>query len=207
MNLATFDLESELTRMIAWTIQRCPSPPPHLIKIATLEHYARVYDCKIFIETGSGSGVTTTQMAALGLACHTIELDTPRFLQVRDRFANTANVTVHHGDSEEILPALLASLGTRALFWLDAHYSWDGLQRAPKETPIVAEALAILRHPIKDHVILIDDMRLFGKPVGERYRDYPTVGELQSLFSDMPVDMEILYDIMRITPRHTRPKA
>lgn len=207
MDFSAFDIESELTRMIAWVIQKCPPPPPHLIKIATLQHYARAYGCQTFIETGSGSGMTTAQMATLGIQCHTVELDNARFLQIRQRFANTPNVTVHHGDSENILPVLLASLNTKTLFWLDAHYSWDGLQRAEKETPIVAEVLSILSHPIRDHVILIDDIRLFGRPVGERYRDYPAVEELRSMFPRDQVDIEMLYDIMRITPRGPRLQA
>lgn len=201
MNVSRSQPGSELDQLVAWVLEKCPSPPPHLIKLATLKQYARAHNCTVFIETGTGLGITTAEMANLGLECHTIELDTPRYLQMRERFRNSPNITTHHGDSELVLPKILASLTGKALFWLDAHYSWDGLERAEKETPIVAEVRAILDHPITGHVILIDDMRLFGNARGERYRDYPAISELQSMFSSRPLNIEILYDIMRITPR------
>jgi len=192
---------SDHAELVAWIAADCPAPPPHLVKMETLKYYARAYGCRLFVETGAGIGATTSALATLGIECHTIELDTPRFHTIKAMFANTPNVAVHHGDSAVVLPQLLGRITQRALFWLDAHYSWDGLERAEKETPIIEEIRSILDHPVKDHVILVDDMRLFGNPQGEYYKDYPTVEQLASMFGNRPVDIEIIHDMMRITPR------
>jgi hypothetical protein len=56
---------------------------------------------------------------------------------------------------------VLASLDSPTLFWLDAHPCTD---RAARSTaiPLLAELAAIAEHPVNNHAVLIDDMRLMG---------------------------------------------
>ena len=48
-----------------------------------------------------------------------------------------------------------------ALFWLDGHYSGGETAKGDADSPLREELEAIGRHPIKTHVIPIDDVRSF----------------------------------------------
>jgi hypothetical protein len=91
---------------------------------------------------------------------------------------------------------LLKSLKEPALFWLDAgYYGWAGLERDKQR--LSAEFEAILRHPVKGHVILMDDARGLDGRNGAL-----TVGELKSRIETEFPDrvVEVKYDILRIAP-------
>jgi len=95
------------------------------------------------------------------------------------------------------LPELLKSLHQPALFWLDAgYYGWAGAQGDNQR--LSTELQTILRHPVKGHIILMDDARGLNGQNGA-----PTVEEVkrrvESEFPDRVVDVQ--YDILRITPR------
>lgn len=105
-----------------------------------------------------------------------IELDQNLFEKAKAKFLTEKNITILQGDSSKILPIVLIDLHEPALFWLDGHYSEGITAKGKLNTPIVSELKSILEHPIKDHLILIDDARCF---VG--IDDYPTVEELRTL--------------------------
>jgi hypothetical protein len=48
------------------------------------------------------------------------------------------------------------------LFWLDGHFCGGVSAHGDKGTPILEELNLILSHRVKEHVILIDDARLFN---------------------------------------------
>ena len=52
------------------------------------------------------------------------------------------------------------------LFWLDAHYSGGITTTGNKNSPIIEEINTILKQPIKNHVILIDDAQMFVEKDG-----------------------------------------
>jgi hypothetical protein len=68
---------------------------------------------------------------------------------------------------------VLAGLREPALFWLDAHYCGPGSARGPLDSPIARELEALEAHPVRGHVVLIDDMRYFSGIGG-----YPDAGAL-----------------------------
>jgi len=74
-------------------------------------------------------------------------------------FSNYKNIKILQGDSGKFLPELLSGINEACLFWLDAHYSGKGNSsvKGDLETPIMQELEAILKHRVKNHVILIDD--------------------------------------------------
>jgi len=78
-----------------------------------------------------------------------------------------------NGDSGEKIQSLLTEINEPCVFWLDGHYSGGITAKAEIDTPIMAELDAIFNHKILNHVILIDDARLF---IGEN--DYPTINAL-----------------------------
>ena len=81
------------------------------------------------------------------------------------------------------------------LFWLDGHYSAGITAKGEKETPIWEELEHICDHPIKNHVILIDDASLF---VGKN--DYPNLDSLQKFVESRFPDniFEVRDDMIRI---------
>jgi hypothetical protein len=93
-----------------------------------------------------------------------------------------------------VLLTVLQKLREPTLFWLDGHWSGGITAKGEKETPIVAECEAVLSHPVRGHVILIDDARCF---TGEN--DYPTVAEMRALCErHAAVTFEVDADVIRV---------
>jgi hypothetical protein len=61
------------------------------------------------------------------------------------------------------------------MFWLDAHYSSRDTAKGEVSVPLLDELQVIASHPIKDHVILIDDYRLFGWKNASGEEDWTTI--------------------------------
>jgi len=62
------------------------------------------------------------------------------------------------GSSVDLLPGIVESLDAPATFWLDAHPIDDSMSFCPlyKELEIIKESA------VENHVIMIDDVRMFG---------------------------------------------
>lgn len=74
---------------------------------------------------------------------------------------------IFHGRSTDILKTILENLEHEAVFFLDAHdlnyedtkkEEWD----IKDECPIIEELDLIKNHKIKNHTIIVDDLRMFG---------------------------------------------
>jgi hypothetical protein len=76
-------------------------------------------------------------------------------------------VSCIHGESGVELPRVLAHVQEPVLFWLDAHPSGGQTADAGFD-PILHELDAIYRHPVKRHVILIDDARGHDEAIWKR---------------------------------------
>jgi hypothetical protein len=151
---------------------------------------------KHFIETGTYLGQTTLAMSEVFETCHTIEFDPDLFNRAKANLAGVKNIQAYCGDSAKILPTILSELKEPAVFWLDAHYSGGETGRAGLDTPIMRELGTIFAHPIKEHVILVDDARDF---LG--INDYPTIKTLLKAISEQsPYIVTIFGDIIRIYP-------
>jgi hypothetical protein len=161
-------------------------PPPPLVKVAALRRYARSYRLATFIETGTHLGRTVASLSPEFDRCFTIELSANLHQRAVERFSSIANVTCLQGDSTDVLPCILQSLNTAALFWLDAHASGGETVNSGKG-PIVAELEAIFSHRVRTHVVLIDDAR------GH---------DLSAIWRVIPPHMKATNrnDIIRITP-------
>lgn len=127
---------------------------------------------------------------------YSIELDQTLYRGAKEKFAPLHHISILQGDSTEALPTLLERISEPALFWLDAHYSGGITARGPKETPIIDEIQNIFNHPIKHHVILIDDARSFTGGT------YPTLAWLRDLTSRQQPQriFTVADDIIRILP-------
>lgn len=184
-----------------WEQDGHPLPAPGVVKEAILRDYAQRYPVSVFVETGTLYGDSTEAMRhePFFVSLHSIELDPFLAAEARQRFHSHPEVQIHEGDSATVLPNILKSLSpsTAALFWLDGHYSGQGTARAGADTPIRRELGAILSHPCRQHVILIDDARHF---VG--LGDYPTIEEVFKTVSQYRPGacVRVEHDIIRVEP-------
>lgn len=180
-----------------WIAGGCQSPAPEIVKKSIVRYYVISHHTPAFVETGTFLGNMVEFIADTGVQCHSIEIDAALHARARDLLSNRPNVHLILGDSGQELPKLIAKISTPATFWLDGHYSGQGTGRGDIDTPISAELEAILDHPIKQHVILIDDARCF-----DGQADYPKLHELLARFDRHPdYTASVSADMIRIVPR------
>jgi hypothetical protein len=170
---------------------------PHAIKRRVLRRYARDFGLRVLVETGTYLGDMMVAMAGHFDELHTIELSEMLHRRARLRLAGHGNVRLHQGDSGAQIARVLEIIDRPALFWLDAHYSGGGTARAELDTPINEELRLVLAHPVRGHVVLIDDARIFTNANG-----YPTVQAIKEYVRQTRPDLAVAVenDIIRITP-------
>jgi hypothetical protein len=154
--------------------------PPHTIKLRWIQYFGNACKVHTLVETGTYYGITVGAMLQRFEQIYTIELAAELSERAEKQFAGYPHVHVLPGNSAEVLPALLEVISEKCLFWLDGHYSGPGTARGSADSPIVGELSAIRKHPRNDHVILIDDARLFDGTNG-----YVTQQEAFSLLREI----------------------
>lgn len=183
--------------------------PPYTEKRRIILGYKKKFGPEIFIESGTFFGDTVEQFKNDFKKLLSFELGIDLAEKARQRFLHQTNVMIIYGDSGKLLPAYLKDITAPCLFWLDGHYSSEFFTggeyivtaKGDKNTPIIDELTAILNHPVKRHVILIDDARCF---TGNN--DYPSIKELKKIIASLNKDLSVSVrrDIIRITPHGIR---
>ena len=187
----------QLPSIWQWLGAGCSGPAPHAVKMMTVKAYVSRYGMQEFVETGTYLGDTLAYVASTGIQCTSIELSSQLHQAACRRFQDFKNVRLIEGDSGIKLLEVLTGLRRPALFWLDGHYSVGVTAQADIHTPISAELQAILRHPVKGHVILIDDARCF-----DGTNDYPHLDDLLRVVrEDGGYVPEVSIDIIRLIPK------
>jgi hypothetical protein len=153
-----------LRHVLEWNLRGKPLPPPAVVKQRTVKHYQKTFGPKIFIETGTYLGDMVAAVAARFTETYSIELSPELCERAQTRFATRKNVHILEGDSSEVLPLILKNISEPCLFWLDGHFSGGITAQGKLDYPILQELEHIRRHSIKNHLILIDDARLFVSP-------------------------------------------
>jgi len=116
----------------------------------------------IFIETGTLTGTTVQYALDVGFRrIYSVELSEKWAAFSQNKFSNNKRVTIIQGDTSVILPRILKRVKRPSVVWLDAHYSGGETALGPKPCPINDELDALVDANIKEHTILIDDMRGF----------------------------------------------
>jgi hypothetical protein len=121
----------------------------------------------VYIETGYFRGESLKFAISTGFKkLHSIEINKVFYEQGLYEFENHENIFLHLGSSLDVLPSLLDNLNERATFYLDAHdLNYAGMNPSSYEKkhgcPIIDELEIIKSHKIKNHTLIIDDLRVF----------------------------------------------
>jgi hypothetical protein len=140
--------------------------PDSTLKPELLDRYAG--GRKIFIETGTARGEGLQTAMDWGFeTLYSVEASGETYAAAAARFAANNNVELLLGDAGQVLRQLLPHLQEPAVFWLDSHWSAGEAPLPPgvSPCPLLAELRAIAEHPVKRHVILIDDVRYFWRGI------------------------------------------
>jgi hypothetical protein len=131
-------------------------------------------DYSILIESGTFLGESTEYFATHVQQVYTIEVSDTLYQRARDRLARLPNVEVIHGDSGVVLESLLVRIDEPCVIFLDGHYSGGVTSHGAKKVPIYEELHHVFSHPVKNHLVVIDDARCFIGADG-----YPRLSDLQ----------------------------
>jgi hypothetical protein len=174
----------------------CPLPPPHIIKQNAIKEYQEKYGYTTLIETGTYLGNMVEAQKTRFKKIISIELGVELYEKAKERFKKDQNITLMQGDSGKVLPLIIKDLNEPAIFWLDGHYSSGITAKGDKICPIFEELDSIFNNKPLNHVLLIDDARLF---VDED--DYPTIEKLTKYVKNKNnnYQVEVKDDIIRFT--------
>jgi hypothetical protein len=159
---------------LQWRLRGRPLPPPHVVKQLAILRYQQSRKLSTFIETGTFTGEMIEAMRPHFQRLISIEMSPEIHDRARRRFAGDSRIEILLGDSAVVLPRVLEQVREPTLFWLDGHFMGSGTARAAEDSPVRHELSALLTHPVRRHLVLIDDARLFDGTAG-----YPTVPELR----------------------------
>ncbi len=186
--------KNDQKQLAEWKQNGCPAPSPHIVKQITIQEYREKYQYKLLVETGTYLGDMVEAQKNTFSKIISIELGIDLFNKATRRFRKYKHITILHGDSGDVLPKILPEINEPAIFWLDGHYSSGITAKGNKNCPIFEELDAILSDDELNHVLLIDDARLF---IGKG--DYPTIEELEKYILDKndQYKLEVKHDIIR----------
>ena len=122
----------------------------------------------VLVETGTYQGDGVETALAMGFSrVISIELFEILFNDCKKKFAGDNRVTLVLGDSALILWDAIKDVNDRMTFWLDGHvFPNQEIILGVKASPLMEDLEQISRHPIKTHVIMIDDMSSLPKGGG-----------------------------------------
>ena len=179
---------------LQWRIRGRPLPPPHVVKQLAILRYQRSRKFATFVETGTFTGEMVEAMGPHFRRLISIEMSPQIHQAAQQRFAGDPHIQLLLGDSALVLPRVLEQIREPALFWLDGHFMGGSTARSHDDSPVRHELSALLAHPVRGHLILIDDARLFDGTAG-----YPTISELRAWIQrDRPgSEVQVEDDIIR----------
>lgn len=182
-------------RLLRWVLGGRSGPPPSLVKQAIVREYRQAYDLRVLIETGTYMGDMVEAVRNDFEAIYSIELGKSHHDYARRRLASYPWVHLLLGDSGQVLGQVLERVTVPSLFWLDGHYAGGTTARAAAQTPILQELEAIAGHPVKNHVVLIDDAQYFNGT-----NDYPDLESLRAVVARLfpGSAMEVSTGVIRI---------
>jgi hypothetical protein len=181
-----------------WIEEGQPVPPPQTVKVLMLANALSAGGSRRFVETGTLKGLTSGLMAWMpDVTVDTVEISQKYYELSEEKLGDFSNVNRHLGDSGVVLPRIMDGLDEPAVFWIDAHFSGGDTGKGDLMAPVKAELNSLLGHHVKDHIILIDDMRDFSG-----FGGYPEASEVVEWIGQQLTDhrCEIFYNILVCMP-------
>jgi len=154
------------------------------------------YGSRILVETGTYLGDMVEAQKNVFSTIYSIELSSRLYKQAGKRFKGDGRIRLLQGDSGKRLNEIVSELKEPALFWLDGHYSGGITALGDKECPVPEELQAIFKSSV-NHIILVDDARLFNGT-----KSYPDLDQIRDIIkrNNKSCQVEIKDDIIRLTP-------
>lgn len=174
-----------------WALKGRQVPPPPLVKQRIVRAHQRP-QTRTFIETGTFTGEMIAALLPAFDRLISIELQPELARAARRRFASCPTVQILEGDSAVLFRRVLADLREPALCWLDAHHTGGISAGSGRDAPVMAEIDALLAHPVRGHVVLIDDARCFTGREG-----FPTLDAVRARCAIRGGIFEVADDIIR----------
>lgn len=164
--------------------------PPDSLKRETIIEYARRFNIGTLIETGTFHGKMVKNVLRYFGKIYSIEISKDLYNEVSQWIPE--HVELINGDSSIELPKLMDRIDRKSLFWLDSHWCKNESGKGPINCPILDELNCILRQPY-EHVLLMDDARLFGRD------GWPRLNDVKDLCKSLKPDwwFEVRNDIIR----------
>lgn len=187
------------------TFIRSRDPENMSLEESFIQMIAQATNAEIILETGTYKAQSTKKMARHFKQVYTIELGKELYESAK-RSVKNKNIVFHHGDSAHVLPKLLPQLKGKIVFFLDAHFSMHDTAQGDENTPILTELEIIKKAQIKDSIIIIDDVRMFYKPItnvkNTFMEGYPTVNNMveKILEINSSYQFAIVYDTLIAFP-------
>lgn len=171
--------------MPSWIAHGRPMPMPPHMKVSRVKTIARILGSEFFVETGTYRGDTSAALSSVVQQVLTVEISETLARRAEARFSGT-NVTVLLGDSARLMAGIVErAAGRPTLYWLDGHFSAGVTGGDDEELPLEQELITILPRLSRSDVVLIDDVREFGKD------GYPTIQEVEALVMKTNGDMSV----------------
>ena len=142
-----------------------------------------------FDETGTYMGKTIFNLEPYFNKLYTIEIKEQFYKRAKNLY-NGNKINFILGDSSEQLISLCEKLETSTIFFLDGHWSSGNTGRGKKDCPLYEELGAIINSFKHNAIIIIDDVRLFGKG--------PNIGNEKCNWEDINYNKVLLIANMRL---------
>lgn len=148
------------------------------------------YKSDNFVAVGANMGLEIQQAIDAGFPkIHGLELKS-HYAQTKQKFQGNPAVIIHRISSVKSLGRVLKDVQGSITFWLDGEYHQKGRMYGTKFDAVMKELDQIAALPLKNHTIIIDDVRKIGNSEFDVVALNDIILRLQKINPDYCIDFE-----------------